>query len=384
MARPFRYAQRQHEKPSRDWTGWCLVFVRLCFGAPAKARDAATAYAAAERKHPVTSGAQVPRGVPVFWTGGSHGHGHVALSRGGGSVWTTDFVRKGKVDVARIDDITRVWGLRLAGWTEDINGVTVWKAPKPAPEPKPTKPGRHERVKARRRRFLLGRSKRGLKRPRHLVVRVANCASVSTGPKKAEDTFRRALTTPGKFGLPDVVLCQEMSDVDAKAACHEVGGWDADQYGPLATDAKTGGPDSGLAIAYRTDRAHRLASKLQAGAPATREGGGVRKRPVLTDRLIIDRGTARAWTQRFASGHADPSRAPRARETFINVFRRVGAPVKGGDMNVPGKIARTLFRRRVLSIGVLHLVLARWIPAQGPEPVDHGSDHKGVDVLLWP
>lgn len=377
MAHPFRYAQAQHKNPSRDWTGWCLVFVRTAFGVAARQPDAASAWANAERKHPVTSGAQVPRGVPVFWTGGSHGHGHIALSRGDGTVWTTDFVRKGKVDVARIDDITRGWGLNLAGWTEDLNGVTVYTPPKPPAPPKPPKT-RHQKAVLRRRRFIGGRHKRGQRRPAPLLVRVANCASVSTGARKSTDTFRRALTTPGKHGLPDVVLCQEMADVDAKAVAHEVGGWEVDQYGPI------GSPDSALAIAYRTTRGHRLASQLRDGSPATSEGGGIRKRPILIDRLVIDRQTPHAWRPRVSSGHADPARAPKARARFLGVFKNVTVPIKGGDMNVPGKVARTIFRRRVYSIGVLHLVVARWIPATGPTPVDHGSDHKGVDVLLWP
>lgn len=374
MPHPFRYAQAQHERRSRDWTGWCLVFVRSAFGVPAQQPDAASAWANAERKHPVTSGSQVPRGVPVFWTGGSHGHGHIALSRGDGSVWTTDFVREGQVDVARIDDITRGWGLTLAGWTEDLNGVTVWTPPKP---PKPVKPLK-KTPGAHRHRFTLRRKRHGRKRPAPLVVRVANCASVSTGPAKSTDTFRRALTTPGKFGLPDVVLCQEMADVDAKKVGHEVGGWDVDQYGPI------GSPDSALAICYRTERAHRLTSSLKAGAAATREGGGIRKRPILVDQLVIDRGTSHVWKTRVASGHAEPARAPKARERFLAVFKLLGVRIKGGDMNVPGKVAAALFGRRVFSIGVLHLVVSRWIPARGPEPVDHGSDHKGVDVLLWP
>lgn len=125
-AHPFDYAQAQHEKPSRDWTGYCLVFVRSCFAVGAVWPDAATAWAKAVHKHPVAKGADVPRGVPVFWTGGSAGHGHIALSRGDGTCWTTDFVREGKVDVAKIDDITRGWGLTLVGWTEDVNGVQVY------------------------------------------------------------------------------------------------------------------------------------------------------------------------------------------------------------------------------------------------------------------
>jgi hypothetical protein len=82
----------------------------------------------------------------VFWTGGRHGYGHVALSRGNGSVWSTDYHRVGKVDACRIDEITRDWGLRLVGWTEDINGVRVWQQA----EPKRKAPARPTRVQKAR------------------------------------------------------------------------------------------------------------------------------------------------------------------------------------------------------------------------------------------
>ena len=124
---PFDYAQAQHRRASRDWSGWCLVFVRSCFGIAARWPSAAEAWRNAAHRHPVTRGNQVPRGVPVFWLGGREGFGHVALSRGNGSCWTTDFVRPGQVDVADIDDITRGWGMHLAGWTEDLNGQVVYR-----------------------------------------------------------------------------------------------------------------------------------------------------------------------------------------------------------------------------------------------------------------
>ena len=129
MPTPFEFAQAEHQRASRDWRGWCLVFVRSCFGVTALYPSAASAWFNARYKHPTTSGASIPRGVPVFWTGGSGGFGHIALSRGDGTCWTTDFKRPGQVDVARIDDIGPGWGLTLVGWTEDVNGVRVYEQP---------------------------------------------------------------------------------------------------------------------------------------------------------------------------------------------------------------------------------------------------------------
>lgn len=213
-------------------------------------------------------------------------------------------------------------------------------------------------------------------RPAPLVVRVANCASVSTHPDKARDTFLRALHTSGRYGPPDVVLCQEMSDVDAAALAGSR--WIVSQVGPI------GSPSSGLAIALRRPRVHRLSSTLLDGTPATHEGGGIRRRPILVDRIVVDRRTVHSWRLRVASGHAAPGRAPHARARFLHVFEQLRIRVRGGDLNVAGRVAARLFARRVYSIGVLHLVVSRWIPAVGPAPVDHGSDHPGVDVLLWP
>lgn len=124
---PFRYAQEQHSAPSRDWSGWCLVFVRSCYGVGPLYPSAAEAWWHAAHKHRAAEPETIPRGVPVFWTGGSHGFGHVALSRGDGSCWTTDLIRAGKVDVAPINKVHARWGLELRGWTEDLNGTRVWE-----------------------------------------------------------------------------------------------------------------------------------------------------------------------------------------------------------------------------------------------------------------
>ncbi|MCL2542747.1 MAG: hypothetical protein FWE71_09875 [Nocardioidaceae bacterium] len=137
---PWTFAQHEHDHPSRNWHGMCQDFTHSAFGVPSDGTpSAAAAWERAKYRHPETDPANIPRGVPVFWTGGSHGFGHAAVSRGGGSVWGTDLVRDGQVDVYPINDVHTKWGLTLAGWTEDIDGVRVWQpdAAKPAPEKKP-------------------------------------------------------------------------------------------------------------------------------------------------------------------------------------------------------------------------------------------------------
>ena len=142
MTGPFDYAQAQHEHPTRNWTGWCLVFVRSAFGVAARYPSAASAWQHADHKHLETDPNKIPREVPVFWTGGTHGYGHIALSRGDGSCWTTDLIHPGKVDVARIDDVRKRWGLHLVGWAEDLNGVRVYEPPSAKPAPKKAEPKR--------------------------------------------------------------------------------------------------------------------------------------------------------------------------------------------------------------------------------------------------
>lgn len=109
--------------------GMCLREVRECFGVPSDGTpDAATAWLNAEHKHHETDPRKIPRNVPVFWTGGSHGHGHIAISTGWlGRCWSTDIERPGYFDRVDIALIGGRWGLTLVGWTEDLDGVRVYK-----------------------------------------------------------------------------------------------------------------------------------------------------------------------------------------------------------------------------------------------------------------
>jgi hypothetical protein len=106
--------------------GLCLQRVRLCYGVPALYPDAATAWRNAQYRHPQVDPSVIPRGVPVFWTGGSARHGHIAIATGDGECWSTDILRGGHWDKVPIGLIHQRWGLTLVGWTEDLNGARVY------------------------------------------------------------------------------------------------------------------------------------------------------------------------------------------------------------------------------------------------------------------
>lgn len=79
-----------------------------------------------------------PRGVPVSWSGGSHGHGHRALSLGNGKIRTTDGNGEGVVATQDLNWPERAWGLHYLGWSETITGVAIPLPPPPLP-PQPTR-----------------------------------------------------------------------------------------------------------------------------------------------------------------------------------------------------------------------------------------------------
>lgn len=99
-----------------------MKFARLACGITTGANSAIDAWEAAERKH---WHATPPRGVPVFWAGGSHGYGHVAISSGDWDCYSTDVVVADQVRWCVMPLIRLRWGLRYLGWTEDLNGVSL-------------------------------------------------------------------------------------------------------------------------------------------------------------------------------------------------------------------------------------------------------------------
>lgn len=200
---------------------------------------------------------------------------------------------------------------------------------------------------------------------RRIVVRVANCAAVSA-PQHAAWCARRALVQHGEYGVPDVVLLSEVAPVNVAqtALIHAVGS-EVVQFGAA------GSPEAGVAIVSRLPIRKRTTAL---GSARTSEGGGIRMRPLVGAKV------AGLW---FWSGHAPPPRSPIARATYIAVARTKRGAV-GADWNSdPGWMRRTS-ARAYRGIGVLGLLVPLRYRVSVAEPVEIGSDHEAVDVVLTP
>lgn len=114
---------RNAEADKTNDPGYCQQQTRQWSGIPSKYPDATTAWKNTNDRHPGNK--NPPRGAHVFWTGGSHGYGHVAMSLGGGKVRSTDAGGSGKVATVDLDWVQRNWGLPYAGWAWDNNEVTI-------------------------------------------------------------------------------------------------------------------------------------------------------------------------------------------------------------------------------------------------------------------
>lgn len=116
-AQAIAYAKQQQQTGADQWFQWCLKFVRTATGIPAVHNDAGTAWLHARKRHKTGT---PPRGAAVFWDIGQWDH--VALSDGGGYVYSNDILRRGRIDRVSIATITQRWGATYLGWTQDLNG----------------------------------------------------------------------------------------------------------------------------------------------------------------------------------------------------------------------------------------------------------------------
>lgn len=121
---------------THNWYNHCLGFVCAAWGVPVVHYDATQAFYATKYRG---TGYYPAAGALCWWTGGSAGHGHVAVSAGGGYCWTSDFGPNGYIGDGRIrkvlissihqhDSI-----LYYKGWSRDLEGHVVIAAPKALP-----------------------------------------------------------------------------------------------------------------------------------------------------------------------------------------------------------------------------------------------------------
>lgn len=124
-AQAIAFAQAQAAAPTQNWYEKCQTFVREALGFGEG--TAPTAQAAWDDT--ISTGGKVhkgdqnpPAGVPVYWSGGSSGDGHVALSAGSGYVYSTDIGGNGTVSLVPLMSIQQKWGLTYEGWAETEAG----------------------------------------------------------------------------------------------------------------------------------------------------------------------------------------------------------------------------------------------------------------------
>lgn len=116
-----------------DWFLWCLAVTQKVFGVAPFAESAQIAWNWNNTKH---QDRNLPDGcfVPIWWTGGYKNYGHVAVAKRTGNriqIWSSPYTRKPFFDYfegelnATIDNISRIYGVSYAGWTETMNTTRV-------------------------------------------------------------------------------------------------------------------------------------------------------------------------------------------------------------------------------------------------------------------
>ena len=130
-AEAIAYAQGRATSGAVYPEGNCLGFVRDAYSTGTFGSNAAAQYAAT-RLRGTTSPA--PFGTLLWWTGGTHGYGHVALSDGKGNCYSTDFgadryYGDGRVRLIPIEAVARFSNpaapLVFRAWSRDLDGYTV-------------------------------------------------------------------------------------------------------------------------------------------------------------------------------------------------------------------------------------------------------------------
>lgn len=120
-------------KPLMDWFLWCLAVAQKTFNVAPFAASAQIAWNWNNTKH---TDRNLPDGcfVPIWWTGGTGNYGHVAVAKRSGNriqIWSSPYRHKPYFDYfegelnATINNVSRIYGVVYAGWTETMNTTRV-------------------------------------------------------------------------------------------------------------------------------------------------------------------------------------------------------------------------------------------------------------------
>lgn len=123
MARNPADALARFNAQTTNAVGMCLRETRVAYNIPGGVPDASTSWRQAIGRH--AGDRNPPIGAPVFWTGGSRGHGHIAIFAGNGMCRSTDAAGNGRMGTVGLDWPDRTWRTPYAGWAEGFNGVRI-------------------------------------------------------------------------------------------------------------------------------------------------------------------------------------------------------------------------------------------------------------------
>lgn len=138
------YAQDQAARPSFDWTGYCQMFVRSCYGIPALFGSAWAQWLGAdgEDKHVGGSPADAPVGSALCFKGtGPYGHIDLAarpFDNGAPAAWSNDLVTYGDIDKVFRSAPTSNWGQPYLGYLTAVNDYDLQLRANKPPKPKQT------------------------------------------------------------------------------------------------------------------------------------------------------------------------------------------------------------------------------------------------------
>lgn len=123
MVRNAEQTARAAEESWSNEPGMCLEWSRERADIGPLHPDAAAAWEHAHHRH--HGDRNPPRGAMAYWTGGSEGHGHIAVAIGGGKVRSTDADGWGNVWTVDVGWPEREWGLTYAGWADNVNDEVI-------------------------------------------------------------------------------------------------------------------------------------------------------------------------------------------------------------------------------------------------------------------
>lgn len=112
------WGRRQISHPSQNWTLRCQSFVRQCYGVPAWAGSAQSAWDSipSTQKHWGGTPGNAPRGAAIYFRGGQYGHVMLAIGvTTHVNALSNDYDERGRIDV--VPRTIPNWGLDYLGWS---------------------------------------------------------------------------------------------------------------------------------------------------------------------------------------------------------------------------------------------------------------------------